>query len=328
MSTKKRIAALDSIQYFFFMIFVRLIRACSLDSAYAISRFAGTLFYLVDFRHRSRAVRHILHSGIRTTRKEAKILARANMIHMVKVFVEIIKFQQIVTPENISEYISVADNPTARKYFSKEGSSQMILTSGHIGNWELAGGAYTCFTGQKMTSIMRPLGNEKIGEFFYKMRSSFQHKTSSKKNGLRPLFLAHANGETITIVSDQHASHKEGVEVTFFGHPARAHATPALFHLKTGTPIFVACLVRVGDRFHFQFDCSEPFVYNPPEGEDKETSIRNICQKYTDNLEAAIRKYPDQWLWAHRRWLDIERGHDDEFRDGKRIAPPHGREEK
>jgi len=327
MAKKKRILFVDNIQYFFFMLFVRLIRACSIKRAYAIARLAGKLFYLLDFRHRSRCIRHILHSGIRTTKAEAKALARANMTHMVKVFIEIIKFEQIVTEDNIGEYVKVADNPLAQKYLSKEGSRQMILATGHIGNWELAGGSYSCMTGQSLTSIMRPLGNEKIGNFFYKLRSSFRHKTTSKELGLKPLFLAFSHGDTIVIVVDQHANSKEGVEVTFFGHPARAHATPALFHLKTGTPVFSPYLIRLDDDFHFLLDCTEPFVYE--QTGDHDADIRGICQKYTDNLEAVIRKYPEQWLWAHRRWLDIERGHDNEFKDGKRIAPaPGGKDQK
>lgn len=239
---------------------------------------------------------------------------------------EIIKCDQIITPENIHEYISFDDTPTAKKMFSKETAIQTILTTAHLGNWELAGMAYTAATGIPMTSIMRPLGNKKIGEFFYRHRTSDLHKTVSKEFGIRPLLIAHKAGETITIVSDQHASSREGVDVTFFGHPARAHATAALLHLKTKTPIFSPYLIRMDDQFHFRLFCTEPFVYEPTD--DRESDIRAICQKYTDNIEKSIRHFPEQWLWAHRRWLDIERGHDAEYKDGKKIEPAEKEPEK
>lgn len=81
MSKKARNAVLDEIQYRCFLIPVWLIRISSLKAAYALARFAGRLFYLLDVRHRNRTIRHILHSGIRTTLPEAKELAKANMIH-------------------------------------------------------------------------------------------------------------------------------------------------------------------------------------------------------------------------------------------------------
>ena len=318
MSSKPRSKIIDEIQYRFFLLGAGIIRISSLKFAYALARFVGTLFYTFDWKHRNRAISHILHSGIRTTKKDAKALAKTNMIHMVKVFVEIIKFDQIINADNIHEYIKPADDPISQKIFNQETTFQTILATAHLGNWELAGGTHSVLTDTPMTSIMRPLGNEKIGNYFYSHRSSFRHKTVSKEKGLRPLLLAHKEGENITIVADQHASKKEGVEVTFFGHPARAHATPALLHLRTGTPISMPYLLRVDDEFHFEFHCEvEPLVYEPTG--DKEADVKAICQLYTSHIEQAVRKYPEQWLWAHRRWLDLHRGHDHEYKDGKKI---------
>lgn len=319
MSTKKRNPVVDGIQYFFFRIGAGIIRMLPLPAAYALARFTGRMFYFLDLKHRKRTVTHILHSGLLTDRAEAKKLAKANMTHLVKVFVEIVKFDQIVNLDNLHEYITVADDPVSRKMMSRETAVPVILATGHLGNWELAGGTHTVLTGIPMTSIMRPLGNRKIGEYFYKRRASFRHTTVSKEKGLRPLLRAWKAGETITIVADQHASKKEGVDVVFFGHPARAHATPALLHLKTGLPIALVYLLRADDHFHFEFHSSEPFTFTPTG--NKAADVQAICQRYTSNLEDAIRKHPEQWLWAHRRWLDCGRGHDAEYANWKKETP-------
>lgn len=311
MSIKKRNPVIDGVQYFFFRIGTGIIRLLPLKSAYALARFIGRIFYLLDFKHRKRTITHILHSGILTDRKAAKKLALTNLTHMVKVFVEIVKFDQFVNSDNLHEHILVADDPVSRKFLSKETAVPILITTGHIGNWELAGGSYTVLTGIPMTSIMRPLGNKKVGEYFYRHRACFRHKTVSKEKGLRPLLRAWKEGETITIVADQHASKNEGVDVVFFGHPARAHATPALLHLKTGLPIVLVYLLRADDNFHFVFHCTEPFIFTPTG--NKEADVKAICQRYTSNLEKIIRKHPEQWLWAHRRWLDCGRGHDTEY---------------
>ena len=36
----------------------------------------------------------------------------------------------------------------------------------------------------------------------------------------------------------------------------------------------------------------------------KETDRDTATQLLNDRLEAAIRKYPEQYLWMHRRWRD------------------------
>lgn len=308
MSEKKKSKLTIELEYRAFMLAVGIIRLLPLNTAYRLADGISRLFYIFDFKHRNRTIRHILHSGIRTDLESARSLARENFRHMVKLFVEIVKFDQIVNEDNFYDYISIASDPASQKMLNPETTFQIILTTAHLGNWELAGGAHSHITGIPMCSIMRPLGNYKIGEYIYSHRSSFQHRTVSKERGLRPLIEANKKGENVTIVADQHASKKEGVDVMFFGHPARAHATPALLHLKTGTPLAMPYLIRTGN-FKFEFHCPEPISYTPTG--DKERDVRNLTQLYTIMIEKEIRRFPEQWLWAHRRWLDCERGHDD-----------------
>jgi KDO2-lipid IV(A) lauroyltransferase len=112
-------------------------------------------------------------------------------------------------------------------------------------------------------------------------------------------------GYSIAIMADQNAGETEGVVVDFFGHPASTHSSPALLHLKTGVPILVLMPRRVSDDFNFEFILSAPIIHKPTE--DKKKDIREITQKFTSEIEKTIRLYPEQWLWAHRRWLDINR---------------------
>ena len=306
MSKKVKSSISINIEYFFFRMMTGLIRILPLKAAYAAANVMSGIVFALDFKHAGRAVTHVLHSGIRTDRKSAKKLARESFRHMFKVFIEIVKFDQFVNEKNFYEHITAAKDPTSQKMMNKDTTCQIILATAHLGNWELAGGTHSHMTGIPMTSIMRPLANYKIGEYFYKKRSSFQHETISKDLGLRPFLKAHKEGHNITIVADQHASRREGVEVTFFGHPARAHATPALLHLRTGTPIAMPYLIRKDNNFNFEFHCTEPLVYTPTG--DKEADVKAICQLYTSMIEEQVRKFPEQWLWAHRRWLDSGRG--------------------
>jgi Kdo2-lipid IVA lauroyltransferase/acyltransferase len=35
---------------------------------------------------------------------------------------------------------------------------------------------------------------------------------------------------------------------------------------------------------------------------DHEDDVRRLTQLFTGVVEKYVRRYPDQWLWIHRRW--------------------------
>lgn len=293
------------LEYRAFRLCAAIARSLSLKGAYALAGVVSGLLYQLDVKHRERAITHVLHSGARATREEAAKLVRENFRHMAKVFVEIAKIDQCIGPGSYKERLGLAiGDPEARGILDGK-PRQVIVVTAHLGNWELAGSAYCWQGGVKMTSIMRPLNNPKIGAYVYGHRTNSAHRTVSKEKGIRPLLAAIKEGDTLAIVADQHASCTEGVETTFFGQPVRTHATPALLHLKTGLPLWPCFMIRRDDEFHFDFS-SDGLIERKPSG-DKDADVLAITQMINDAIEKQVRLHPEQWLWAHRRWLNINR---------------------
>ena len=303
---KKKTALAINAEYALFVFVTTLVRILPLHAAYGMLNFIAWSVLHFSKRHGPRTPKLILHSGFVKTKEEADKLALESLKHFAKVYVEMVKFDQIVNKDNFSEHIRVADDPLTREFMDPATAPQIILTTGHFGNWELAGGLHSYITKQRMTSIMRPLENPKINRYVYVRRCRFLHKSFSKELGVRPLIQANRAGENVTIVSDQHAVPPEGVEVKFFGHPAMAQKTPAWLYLRTHTTIAMPYLIRDDDDFHFTFHCARMPDYKPTGC--MEADIRAVAQLYTDMIEEQIRRYPGQWLWSHRRWLDCERG--------------------
>ena len=104
--------------------------------------------------------------------------------------------------------------------------------------------------------------------------------------------------KVVAIVADQRAS-KDGVIVKFFGKKVLAHPGPAFFAIKTGAPIVYGMLVRQ-KNFKYKLFLSEIDTTNLPE--DQNEKIIELTQRHTNYLESIIRKYPEQWLWLHKRW--------------------------
>jgi len=303
MGKREKHFLLINLEYLIAIALVGIFTVVSLKTAYFISDVTAMIAYYIDFRHRRRTIKHLLHSGIVNSKKDAVLLAKKNFKHLGKVLVEIVKVKKLFDKDNIGKYCGFRMKPEHKELFFGENPSPVIIVTGHLGNWELAGAVYSLCSGLRLSSIMRPLNNPRLGRIIYSYRENPMHKTFSKEDGLKQLLSALRKKESVAIVADQHASSSEGAETVFFGHPARAHSTPALLHLKTGIPIFVGALIRNESDFKFELDVRKVINYTPTD--NKAEDIKNIVQEYTSALEEIIRDYPEQWLWSHRRWLDL-----------------------
>ena len=293
----------QKMEYALFRFFYDLFRRLPLSAAQKIAHGVFLLFYGLDARHRSRTISHLLHAGVAKDRKEAAESAREVLRQYSRLFVEIVTQDRHYDPRKIR--ISGPERSVERLFSKTEPHRNVILVSAHYGNWEVAGTAFSEYSGVRMLSIMRPFDNPLVGELILAHRRSKVHELVDKQGSIRPVLKALQQGRNISILIDQHASHQEGVENVFFGHPCRTHMTPALLHLKTGVPILPEITRRGGDNFEFELVVGDLIEYKPTG--DKEKDVQAITQLCTTALEKLIAQQPEQWMWAARRWLDIDR---------------------
>ena len=290
-------------EYIPFYLLYHFLHRISLKTAYRLSGFLVTLLYYLDIRHRNRTISHLLHAGVAGNRKEAAAMAKKTFLEFSKLLVEIVKMDQCYDPAKIRV---AGPQKTIDAVLSREHPNRnVIITTAHYGNWEVAGTAFSEYSGINMLSIMRPFDNPLVGELILAHRRSKVHELVDKQGSIRPVLKALQQGRNISILIDQHASHQEGVENVFFGHPCRTHMTPALLHLKTGVPILPEITRRGGDNFEFELVVGDLIEYKPTG--DKEKDVQAITQLCTTALEKLIAQQPEQWMWAARRWLDIDR---------------------
>jgi len=291
---------LEFIPFWFLYMFIRML---PLKAAYALSSFLFKILFYIDKRHSDRSIKHILHAGITKDVNEATRIAMQAYSSFSKLLVEIIKMSQLYSRDKVK----YTGNPDSIREIFEQGDKNInvIIITAHYGNWELAGSAWAEITGIPMVSIMRPFGNPLIGKYILSNRESGIHQSVPKDGGIKGLLKALRDGKTIAILADQHAGSKEGVETLFFGQPCRTHSSPALLHLKTGVAIIPEITRRVDDNFNFEFVVGEIIRYTPTD--NKELDIKTVTQMYTTALEKLIAEQPEQWLWAHRRWLNLHR---------------------
>ena len=286
---------------------INIIKYIPLDIAYFLNMIISGIFFICDHKHRDRSIQHIKHSGIINNHFNAAILALKNFNHIGKVLIEFIKFKTILNACDIKKYVgcNVSKN-TEKAMFDPRGT---IIVSGHYGNWEMAGFAIAAIF-KPIVCIGRELNNKKINEYVFSNRKKLGMEIYSKKGGMKKLLKGLREKKCIGIAIDQHPGDGSGVAGLFFNQPCNTHETPALLHIRTGAPIVLAaCKRKVGSKMNFELILSDPI--NIPLTGDLKKDKKNITIKINYELEKIIKNNPEQWLWPHRRWLNLNRKIDD-----------------
>lgn len=178
----------------------------------------------------------------------------------------------------------------------KDGKGALIF-SAHLGNWELPALAAPAYGLDSAVLFRRP-NIAAVDRAVQDIRAVNMGEMIATAMDA-PLRLAKAleRGLHVGMLVDQH--HSRGVEVTFFGQPAKANPLLARLLERFDCPIHGTRIVRLpNDRFRAEVTDE----IEPVRAANGAIDIQGTTQKITSIVEGWIREYPDQWLWQHRRW--------------------------
>lgn len=193
--------------------------------------------------------------------------------------------------ENIHQYIRYEglENYSAAK---AKGRGVLIPTA-HLGNWELSAFAHAYMT-EPMHIVVRPLDNPRLDAWVERRRGLSGNFIIGKKEAARGILRAVQAGDAVGILIDQNVVPAEGVFIDFFGRKACAGTAFVKFARRSGAPVVpgFALWEEAESRYVLRFY---------PEIEIT-GDVAVDTQRLHSFLEGVIRRYPDQWLWVHRRW--------------------------
>lgn len=277
-----------------------LVNVLSVERAARLAERLAGLFFALGGRRAHTAAENVLRSGIATNMTEARRIARASMQHLAVIVVESLAAKRFFSTRNWRDYVELDLHPESRRLLETPGVG-IIMPSGHIGNWELGAGLVSGI--KPLLGVARAMNNPFVERHLSTRMHRGGFRTVGKTTGsARPLVQALRNGEVLAVLMDQHAR-THGMMVEFFGVPASCHTSHARLHLLTGAPLIFASMVRVGPmRYRMTMDA--PTVC--PRSGDREKDIYTILKALNERLEDVIRRYPGQYLWAHRRWRGLK----------------------
>jgi KDO2-lipid IV(A) lauroyltransferase len=182
---------------------------------------------------------------------------------------------------------------------AQEEGRGMILFTGHVGAWELSSFALSLF-GHPLSFLVRRIDNPKIEELVESARMSLGNRTIDKRSAAREMLQLLQNRGTLGILVDLNTLDREAIFVDFFGVPASTTFIVAKLALRTGVPLLPVFAPWDEREKKFVLRIDEPIKFEPTGDETED--VRQLTQAYTRVVENYVRRYPDQWLWIHRRW--------------------------
>jgi KDO2-lipid IV(A) lauroyltransferase len=175
----------------------------------------------------------------------------------------------------------------------------VILFTGHVGAWELSSFGLSLF-GHPLSFLVRRIDNPKIEALVERSRAHRGNRTIDKRSAAREMLQLMQSGGTLGILVDLNTLDREGIFVDFFGVPASTTFVLAKLALRTGALVLPVFAPWDNKRGRFLLRIEEPLSCNVTG--DEEEDVQQLTQLFTSVVEKYVRRYPDQWLWIHRRW--------------------------
>ena len=195
----------------------------------------------------------------------------------------------------------------------KEGKGA-IAVSAHLGNFPLMC-ARLANEGYPLSLVARDPENPKIAKAITSLRDAVGMESIPDEPRMACVsrcFKALKGNRVLMLQIDQNAPITEAW-VDFFGYLVPTFKGPVLLSIRTGAPILPMFITRGSAHLH-------TITVHPPfdliTSKNVEQDITSNLARLTKIIEAAIRDYPEQWLWIYRRF---KRARD--IRTGERVFP-------
>lgn len=276
--------------------FLTTLRLLPRPLARAVGIFLARLVYYLHPKLRRVGMRNLELAFPQKSRRERARILRAEYASLGRQLAEVCQFPNY-TRENVDKVI-LYDGFENFERAAARGKGVLFLTA-HFGGWELSAFAHSLH-GHPLRVVMRPLDNVYLDRLVRHYRTMHGNKIIDKDESTRGLLTAMKNGETVGILMDTNMTPPQGVFVDFFGIPACTASGIARIALRTGAAVVPGFAIwdPARRKYRLRFDPEVELVRTS----DPEADMIANTQRFTSIIESYVRKYPEQWLWVHRRW--------------------------
>jgi KDO2-lipid IV(A) lauroyltransferase len=283
------------VEYFLFQCVKHFVLLLPLKSVQRLGELLGSLGYYLMKRRQHVALENLFHAFPEKSEQERAAIAKGAFKNYGIVFMELLWFPNL-DGFTLQEFVSIKNKEIMFDCYKR--NKGMVLLSGHFGNWELGALAVGYSLKQPITIIVQTQSNQLVDKVINEHRCLFGNKVVPMEKSPREILRTLYEEGIVAIAPDQSAA-MESIYVEFFGRKVSTHQGPAVFALRSRAPIIMGFMQRQPDGKYVlvleEIPTNDLSV-------DSEENILELTRRHTSLLEQYIRRYPDHWLWMHRRW--------------------------
>jgi Kdo2-lipid IVA lauroyltransferase/acyltransferase len=282
-------------EYYTMRATIRALGALSWDAACKIGERLGALGYR-PLGIRKRVVERQIAAAFPELDHDAVVkLARESYQHLGRTFIETALLASL-GKDGLQQLVESVEGWEEVEDVMAKGKGAVMVT-GHIGNWELAGG-YVAARGIPLDAIVRGMANPLFDAYINHTREGIGMTIVHDSEAVRRTPRSLRAGRAVAFVADQGAKGLASTFVPFFGRPAKTPRGAAVFALRFEVPVlFVVALRKPNGRYRLIVERLEAKRTG-----DMDSDVDAIVARFTERLEHWVRVVPAQYFWQHRRW--------------------------
>ena len=294
----ERVKLRHRLEYAAVVAVVRTLRWVPMKAVLGVGGLLGLAFYTFDRPHRALALKNLEAAFPLRSPDECRDIARGMFSHFGRLLMVLLKF----TTMRPGEMLDIVEFDGEQRVVAAHAEGRgVLLFTGHFGFWEINALVHALEI-KPMAVLARPLDNPLLHDLLESARRKTGNSVIYRRGAIRRVLRALADNQAVAILIDQHIQTSDAVYVDFFNRPAATTSALAALALRTGAPVVpVFALPLPGGRFRMVYEHAVP-----PPPSDAPDAIRAFTQRCTDVLEMYVRRYPELWLWMHRRWRDVD----------------------
>jgi KDO2-lipid IV(A) lauroyltransferase len=192
----------------------------------------------------------------------------------------------LVTISGIEHFVALRDD-------GKPG----VIVAAHLANWEILGVVANKFGLKSVLPFRAPANLHLAGDILATREALMGTLVANDRGAAFQIAAALDRGEHLGMLVDQRLW--SGLDVPFFGRPARTNPLAAKFARQYDCPVHGARAIRLpGGRLHLEL--TGPL--DLPRDAEGLIDVAEATAAINLLVEGWVREHPGQWFWLHDRW--------------------------